>query len=426
MKLIDIIHDEINEASEKYDLVNDKIMLFESTAYNNYIIKEKEAYLEAYRYGDNYDDEYVIESESKSFAEKTKNAIHKIIENLKEFLNTCKEKIIELFEKVRETSLVKKIQELIKINPNAANIKVDVEDNSKKMSILEKMSDSAKKQLARIRSGKYSEHDEDELDERDNKLSALEIGGIAFVTVTLGALLVMLNKSKTDTTKRTTFDQNAYTINLNKALGNTGIGGPLDASYDSLNGMDDKAFKRKHDPNAHQLLTKSLSQAAKIDQKIAKEEVTRVSSIINGMKAGIGTVGNTAVKSAHSASGKHVVPTPSVDDVFDKSGADLMKSYPPQKTPESMRRKAAAIKTNKEFKRAGANLIDQYGATESAEEYDEYYDDNYYDENYDNSDNSFNADEYFSELCNDIFGDDTSTEDDFDTMYSELCNDIFF
>ena len=48
MGFIDNIKNDIEEASARYDLMTDKIMLFESVAYNDYIIKQKEAYLDAY------------------------------------------------------------------------------------------------------------------------------------------------------------------------------------------------------------------------------------------------------------------------------------------------------------------------------------------------------------------------------------------
>ena len=85
MSFIDNIKNDIEEASARYDLMNDKIMLFESVAYNNYIINQKEAYLDAYKYGGDVED-YMTESEGGSFADKIKSTIRKIADALREFL----------------------------------------------------------------------------------------------------------------------------------------------------------------------------------------------------------------------------------------------------------------------------------------------------------------------------------------------------
>ena len=383
MSFIDNIKNDIEEASARYDLMNDKIMLFESVAYNDYIIKQKEAYLDAYRYGGDVED-YMTESEGASFGSKVKATINKIIENLKEFLQKCKEKIIELFEKIRESSLVKKLEELFKINPKASNIKVEIEDDSKNRNLLQKLSDSVKKQIARIKSGRISENDKDELDDRDNKIGIIVAASIATAVVTLGAILLMLKKSSKESQNSFTFDPKEFkwadeSINdsetrhmkflntasfendLEKAKGGikpynhytTSYKGDASPLHDSSMRIDKKgSYVDKNDIIVH-----TLRQQTTLEKLQAKMQVTHLSSLIEGAKDGISKIGNNAGKAGESIQGKNEVPSIHVSSAHE---------------------------------------------------------------------DSFDADDYFSELCNDIFGDDTSTEDDFDTMYSELCNDIFF
>lgn len=385
MSFIDNIKNDIEEASARYDLMNDKIMLFESVAYNDYIIKQKEAYLDAYKYGGDVED-YMTESEGDSFGSKVKATINKIIENLKEFLQKCKEKIIELFEKIRESSLVKKLEELFKINPKASNIKVEIEDDSKNRNLLQKLSDSVKKQIARIKSGRISENDKDELDDRDNKIGIIVAASTATAVVTLGAILLMLKKSSKESQNSFTFDPKEFKW-ADESIDDAEKRYRKYQTYASIeNDLDEERRFQNYEPNPwsvtgkkgsttplhdssvridkkgshideHGIITHTLRQQTRLEELQAKMQVTHVSSLIEGAKAGISKIGNNNSKAAKSAQGKNEVPTPSVESAYE---------------------------------------------------------------------DSFDADNYFSELCNDIFGEDSSANDDFDTMYSELCNDIFF
>lgn len=209
MSFIDNIKSEIDDASARYDLMNDKIMLFESVAYNDFIIRQKEIELDSYKYdyfGEAKNDE--IEEVSASFKEKIQTAFTKIIENLKEFLEKIKEKIISLFEKIRESSLVTKIEELIKKNPKVANIKVEVKDNSKKTKLLEKEFDGAKKLFSRIKSGRVSEDDKDEIEERNNRVAKIAAVAGATIVITVGAVLASMKLFKKNASQASTDDTN--------------------------------------------------------------------------------------------------------------------------------------------------------------------------------------------------------------------------
>ena len=388
MSFIDNIKNDIEEASARYDLMNDKIMLFESVAYNNYIIKQKEAYLDAYRYGGDVED-YMTESEGGSFADKIKSTIRKIADALREFLQKCKEKIIEMMQKIRESSLVEKLENLFKANPNTSKIKVEIDDNSKKINLLEKARDSLQKQKAKIKSGKISEKDGDEIEDRNNKIAVVVAASAATVAVTLGTILILLKKRTKEANNSLSPEEKAYNEWLKIVDELTTKGKNYDMDKDnwgkpSVINMPGKTedltnyYKpstsalavRKtwadsetsnvtvnYNPEIGHILTSGAAQESKIKQAIAKLHLSEISNLINAAKIGISTIGNNATEATSKLKGKTKVPTPSVESAYE---------------------------------------------------------------------DSFDADDYFSELCNDIFGDDTSTEDDFDTMYSELCNDIFF
>lgn len=375
MGFIDNIKNDIEEASARYDLMNDKIMLFESVAYNDYIIKQKEAYLDAYRYGGDVED-YMTESESGSFGSKVKSTIDKMIETLKEFFEKIKEKVTEIFEKIRDTGLVKKLEEIIKANPEAANVKVEYKDNSKLLGFLHKESDNSKKRMSRAISGKVSEKDADEATESKNRVAKyIAIGtGVVAVTVTLGFLLAHLKSDGTDQDTnhdvklfeklRQKIDDLSYQREhkklANKALK---INFPKDKySKDEKNIYADTYMNDLSNSELKALIDIGQTEAD-LEKEISKTKVTRLTNIIESLRVGSSTISNKFKKNTEHSKGENQVSSPKLD---------------------------------------GETI------TSSAHE------------------DSFDADDYFSELCNDIFGDDTSTEDDFDTMYSELCNDIFF
>ena len=375
MSFIDNIKNDIEEASARYDLMTDKIMLFESVAYNDYIIKQKEAYLDAYRYGGDVED-YMTESESGSFGSKVKSTIDKMIETLKEFFEKIKEKVTEIFEKIRDTGLVKKLEEIIKANPEAANVKVEYKDNSKLLGFLHKESDNSKKRMSRAISGKVSEKDADEATESKNRVAKyIAIGtGVVAVTVTLGFLLAHLKSDGTDQDTnhdvklfeklKQKIDDLSYQRE-HKKLANNALKLNFPKNKYSKDERNEYADLYMNDLSNSELKTLiDIGQTeADLEKEISKTKVTRLTNIIESLRVGSSTISNKFKKNTEQGKGKDQVSPPKVDD-------------------ETI--------------------------TSSAHE------------------DSFDADDYFSELCNDIFGDDTSTEDDFDTMYSELCNTIFF
>lgn len=381
MSFIDNIKNDIEEASARYELMNDKIMLFESVAYNNYIIKQKEAYLDAYKYGGDVED-YMTESEGGSFADKAKATIDKIIEALKEFFEKIKEKVTEIFQKVRESSLIQKVEQLLKINPQAANMKVEYEDNSKLLGFLHKESDDSKKRVARATSGKISKKDADDAEESKNRVAKyIAIGtGVVAVTVTLGFLLAHFKKDGKD------IDVNADTRgleNIKKAIekkrdeiANKKLDKKITKKMNQMNaiyGLDKEKKLIDHNTVSEDeeeeidFLIKLGQTQSDLDKAFAKVKVTRLTNIINSIKAAFSKIGNLGKKNAY--------------DVYHSKDSD--------------------------FNEVPIPTVDGEKPTGESS----YY--------------TFDTDDYFSELCNDIFGKDDSS-DDFDTMYSELCNDIFF
>ena len=252
------------------------------------------------------------ESEGGSFADKAKATIDKIIETLKEFFEKIKEKVTEIFQKVRESSLIQKVEQLLKINPQAANMKVEYEDNSKLLGFLHKESDDSKKRVARATSGKISKKDADDAEESKNRVAKyIAIGtGVVAVTVTLGFLLAHFKKDGKD------IDVNADTRgleNIKKAIAkkryeidNKKLDKRIIKKINKMNSLSlSNGYDEERENSNHNIISfkeyteehldfmiKVGQTQSDLDKAFAKAKVTRLTNIINSMKATLSKIGN--------------------------------------------------------------------------------------------------------------------------------------
>lgn len=382
MSFLNDIKTEISAASEKFDIRIDKLMLFESTAYNNYNIREKEIFLEAYKNDDFDNCEYLIESEGESFKEKTKQTIDKIIETVKEFVKKCKDKIMEILAKLRDTGLVKKLEEMIKDNPALGKLKVNYDDVSDAEDEIDKEYEKSKKRVIKLSSGKSSDDDDDDMDNQENKIDSkfgkgVKIGAIVISVAALIALSYQVFKS-TNTSVDADIEKTGKLVkSLNpdvndhrtmaldnetkKKLQGKIAGFALDAKSNAEVGKRVRLMTVEQHAN---ITINRAVRAAKIQAKLGQMKehvhVEKVVSMGEALKSALSTVADKAKDIGNTV-------------------ANTAKNMP-------------------HFSRESADV------------------------------DSFDSDSYFSELCNDIFGEsvEESPQTNIDTLYSELCDDIFF
>lgn len=295
MSILRDVQVDINKANINSDITFDKIMLFESAAYNDYNIKTKEAALDTYKInGTTEYYESLVSEAASEYIEKAKAAINKIIEAVKEFLEDCRDKIMELVHKVQSSELIEKIENAIKRDPKIANTKVKYEDSSEKKKILRESLAEAKKKHAKLKAGKFSGNDSDEIEERDNKM-ALKIAAIAGTTViTLGAALLLYKK----------YIKNKIT----------------DDDTSDMKITDLSIFT----PEQANIIIKNTNSIADKQKKIAKTEIEDISDILNGIKVAFSNIGTTIENNIKKAAGnKNLKPMKS----YDKDSNEILNSY---------------------------------------------------------------------------------------------------
>lgn len=382
MSFLNDIKTEISAASEKFDIRIDKLMLFESTAYNNYNIKEKEIFLEAYKNDDFDNCEYLIESEGESFKEKTKQTIDKIIETVKEFVKKCKDKIMEILAKLRDTGLVKKLEEMIKDNPALGKLKVNYDDVSDAEDEIDKEYEKSKKRVIKLSSGKSSDDDDDDMDNQENKIDSkfgkgVKIGAIVISVAALIALSYQVFKS-TSTSVDADIEK---TGKLVKSLN------PDVIDHRTMD-LDNETKKKLQDKIAgFALNAKSNADVGKRVRLMTVEQHANI-TINRAVRAA-----KIQAKLGQMKEHVHVEKVVSMGEALKNAlstVADKAKDI------------GSAV--------AGAATKITHFSHESADV------------------DSFDSDSYFSELCNDIFGEsvEESPQTNIDTLYSELCDDIFF
>lgn len=402
MNFFETYMNDLDKATAEYEIMNDKIMLFESTAYSDLIIKQKQSQLEYTAYG------YVTESDDDKakFSDKVKAAITKIVENVKEFLEKCRDKIVELFEKMRESNLIKKVNELLKRDPSAGKIKVEVEDNTEKRRFLRKSKSDAEKDLARIKSGKIKEDDLDNIEDRKNKTAIKLAATAAVVTMTVAGILLAINQFKNDS-------EDTTSKKAMKCL-------PAPSSLPNL-----------PSPQDEHVMISATGEVADYITADARLSLQDGSNYVRALKTGLAGYlptgdQNTKVNAGKAFNSKR-------DDRMDDLLRQEMNRRKPVNTGKALKggykeisATAGPIQMGPGNPLPATNTIHALSESYDSENFDP---DDYFTElcndvfgtdepDYDSSD------DYFTELCNDVFG--TDDGNDFDKMYSELCDDIFF
>lgn len=404
MSFINDIKTEISQASDCYDNKIAKLVLFESSVINNHVIRQKEIFLESYRNDDFGNCEYLFESENESLVEKTRRTINKMFEVLKDFIDKCKNKIVETFTKIKETGLIKKLDDAQKQEPEISKIQVEYEDVTAAEKEIEKEYEEAKQRTVDIANGKIDENTINAIEEQEQRVQS-KFGKkakiVVITTVTIASLIAVakmfISHSGNDNilkdvqkTKELVNSKKFEKFFLNLSPEKRAKFNMKTDAYDikRINRMaNGKTINFLGEANYTKILMKQITiqnNLAKLSEKLQIEKLTNITS---GLKSGASKVGDffksagNAVKSAAGGAKKVVKGTKAVNRTGKKiqNGVNAVKS------------KASRI----------------FGTVGESTDIDNCY----------------------SDLYSDIFGEkyDSSSEiNDIDTMYSEFCNDILY
>lgn len=173
-----------------------KVNLFAEACYKDYEINLKKAALKVLKESGTEDDfEFLATEAGNAYIEKAKKSIEKIIESVKKFVKQCKEKVMSLIQGENTKKAIDKAEMACKTNPKICGIKVKYQNTDKQVGIIQQGIDSVRKKAVKLKVGKGSEKDSEELDKIDTD-TAKKVAAISTVAVvTLGAAIALYKKT---------------------------------------------------------------------------------------------------------------------------------------------------------------------------------------------------------------------------------------
>ena len=177
------------DASKRYNVVNAKIDAFCESMISQYEINCKKAELKIMQEsGTQSDLDYLCEAAEGGAVESIKNAIDKIIEAFKKFVNEVKLKILSVIASKETDKNIENIEKKVRFNPFLSKKKVKVEDTKKQLAVVAWAQGEYQKLISKIKSGKEVTPDEaTQVHEEFTKRIKIAAGIAAAVTVTVGA-----------------------------------------------------------------------------------------------------------------------------------------------------------------------------------------------------------------------------------------------
>lgn len=185
------------DASKRYNVVNAKIDAFCESMISQYEINCKKAELKIMQEsGTQSDLDYLCEAAEGGAVESIKNAIDKIIEAFKKFVNEVKLKILSVIASKETDKNIENIEKKVRFNPFLSKKKVKVEDTKKQLAVVAWAQGEYQKLISKIKSGKEVTPDEaTQVHEEFTKKIKIAAGIAAAVTVTVGAAILIVKKS---------------------------------------------------------------------------------------------------------------------------------------------------------------------------------------------------------------------------------------
>ena len=173
-----------------------KVNLFAEACYKDYEINLKESALKVLKESGTEEDFMFLATEAgNAYIEKAKKSIEKIIESIKKFIKQCKEKVLSMVRGENTTKAIKKAEMACKTNPKICRMKVHYQDTDKQVGAIQQGIDSIRKKATKLKVGKCSEKDIEELDKIEES-TAKKVAAVSVASViTLGAAIAFYKKT---------------------------------------------------------------------------------------------------------------------------------------------------------------------------------------------------------------------------------------
>lgn len=173
-----------------------KVNLFAEACYKDYEINLKESALKVLKESGTEGDFMFLATEAgNAYIEKAKKSIEKIIESVKKFIKQCKEKVLSMVRGENTMKAIKKAEMACKTNPKICRMKVHYQDTDKQVGVIQQGIDSIRKKATKLKVGKCSEKDIEELDKIEES-TAKKVAAVSVASViTLGAAIAFYKKT---------------------------------------------------------------------------------------------------------------------------------------------------------------------------------------------------------------------------------------
>lgn len=188
-----------------------KIELFAEASYKEYEINLKEVALKVLQEnGTEEDFDFLATEAANGYIERAKKAIEKIIEAVKKFIRTCKEKLLNLVTSTKTTAAVDKVEDVCKVNSKLRSTKVEYQNTDKHQGVLQQGIDRIRKRVAKVKAkGVATDEDINEITEIESD-TMKKVAAISIVTVvTLGTAIAIFKLCNSKSEVEQELDENA-------------------------------------------------------------------------------------------------------------------------------------------------------------------------------------------------------------------------
>ena len=223
--------------------------------------------------GTSDDLQYLVEEASNGAIEKIKKAVSAAIKAFKEFISRIKDRVVRLVTTAETKDTMKKVEKKIKLNPFLAKKKVQVVDTKKPLQVISKYESILDKHAAKVAGGKVKPGESKDIRDLQSKFEseykAAIMGVAAMTTITVAALVAMVNRDMEDLPK-----------NINKIDADTSA---------SLKAMSEcKAYTEETIAEQQAALSTLVSMRGKLGRAKSNELVDGLSNKISVLKKAVG------------------------------------------------------------------------------------------------------------------------------------------
>ena len=194
----DMLCEELALLDREYSTSIENCILFAEASWNEYLTNLEEAKLKVIRESGNTEDlEYLKGAAKEGLMVKTINAVKKIAEKLKEFIESLEESVKEFFSSAKTKVKLKELERKVNNNPKLKDKKIEIPDKKRLIKADKEVDGIFKKMYSKLKSGKDVSKDEiDGVIKEANKVANVAKAAVISVPIAVAIGLILKNDNK--------------------------------------------------------------------------------------------------------------------------------------------------------------------------------------------------------------------------------------